>query len=80
MSMTFNSTRYVLFSKSNNVGHLERNSGEVQAGISVTVTQKTNETKYEEKKADYDDDEPRTEGLVTMTQPCVLPQTGQTVT
>ena len=47
--------------------------------MTVTVTQETKESRYEEKKADYDHDDPRTEGLVTMTQPRVLPQAGLTV-
>ena len=71
----------VSFPESDDVWHFERNTGYLQPGIlAPPVTEEPSEEGYEEKtEADNGDDDPGTEALVTMTQPSVLPQAGQTL-
>ena len=44
------------------------------------VTEESSESRYEEKdQADYEGEDPGTESFVTVNQPTVLSQTGQTI-
>ena len=48
--------------------------------IFEAVTEEPSESRYEEKnQADYDGEDPGTESFVTVNQPTVLSQTGQTI-
>ena len=52
----------------------------MQPRVFVAVTEETKGSKYEEQhQADYEEDNPGTEAFVTVSQPGVLPLTGQTV-